>query len=57
MLQVERIRKRHKGNEQAVDMLKVRILAVYCHVNLDVRAVDSEVGVDMVKEYTWLSSS
>ena len=28
VLQVERIRKRHKGNEQAVDMLKVRILAV-----------------------------
>ena len=30
---------------------------LYYHVNLDVRAVDSEVGVDMVKEYTWLSSS
>ena len=34
-------------------MLKVRIVAVNCHVNLEVRAVDSEVGVDVVKERTW----
>ena len=52
-MQVERIRKRHKGNEQAVDMLKVRIVAVYCRVDLEVRAVDGEVGVDVVKERTW----
>ena len=39
MLQVERIRKRHKGNEQAVDMLKVSNMLILPSVLLTVRLV------------------